>query len=433
MRRLLEDRVGRVLVVGEVSNLFRAASGHVYFTLKDEGGQIRAALFRSAARRVPFELEEGLEVVVDGDAGIYEARGELQLVVRALEPRGQGALQLALEQLRARLEAEGLFDDARKRALPAHPKTLGVVTSAAGAALRDVIHVSGRRFPGARLLLSPTRVQGDGAEHEIAAALDRLSARDDVDVVLLVRGGGSLEDLWAFNLEPVARAIARCAHPVVSGVGHETDFTIADWTADARAPTPSAAAALALPDRLALAERLEARWSRLLAGVDAGLERRRSRLAREGDALRSLAPSARLAAGRSRLKAAARTLGHLVRSESAWRRRRLDALHARLAPPDLAARRARAASAGRALSSGMARSAERARARLSAGAGRLDSLSPLAVLGRGYALVQRDEDDAIVRDPADVAVGERVRVRVARGELRAAVEAIRRLPEPGED
>jgi exodeoxyribonuclease VII large subunit len=243
LRELLEEEVGRVWVVGEISNLRRAPSGHCYFTLKDDQAQLRAALFRSAAVRLPFDPEDGLEVVVEAEVTVYAQRGDLQLIVRQMEPRGQGALQLAFEQLRARLEAEGLFDPARKRALPAWPRRVGVVTSPSGAAVRDVIQVSGRRMPGIALLIAPARVQGDGAEDEIAAALAALGRVPDVDVILLVRGGGSLEDLRPFNTERVARAIAAARVPVVAGVGHEADVSIADLAADARAPTPSAGSA----------------------------------------------------------------------------------------------------------------------------------------------------------------------------------------------
>ncbi len=384
LRHLLEDRVGRVWVLGEVSNLHRAASGHLYFTLKDEGAQIRAAFFRSAARRSPFELEEGIEVLVYADASLYVARGDLQLVVREIEPRGRGALQLAFEQLRRRLEAEGLFDAERKRPLPEFPVCLGVVTSPDGAALRDVISVARRRFPATRLLLSPTRVQGRGAEDEIARALDAVGIRSDVDAILLVRGGGSLEDLWSFNTEAVARAIERCPLPVVSGVGHEVDFTIADWVADARAATPSAAAALALPDRRALREQVRRDWRRLLAAASSQLERASVRLVREREALRALAPSARLVAQRTRL-----------------------------------------VSTSRAMARGIHAFEQRRRARLAGLAGRLDSLSPLAVLARGYALVHNARGE-IVRRAEQTSPGERVSIRVAEAELEARVESVTR-------
>ncbi len=381
LRHLLEDRVGRVWVVGEVSNLHRAASGHLYFTLKDDSAQIRAAFFRSAARRCPFELEDGLEVVAYADASIYQARGDLQLLVRQLEPRGLGALQLAFEQLRRRLEAEGLFDSERKRSLPAVPRCVGIVTSASGAALRDVISVSHRRFPASRLLLAPTRVQGSGAEDEIAAALDAIGARTEVEIVLLVRGGGSLEDLWCFNTETVARAIARCPHPIVSGVGHEVDFTIADWVADARAPTPSAAAALALPDRSALAAQLGRSWGRLVTAARVHLERAGLRFARERDALRALSPSARFASQRARLMAASRALVQGMRSIEA-----------------------------------------RSRAKAGTLAARLDSLSPLAVLARGYALVHNANGE-VVRRATQVRHGERISIQVAEAAIEARVES----------
>ncbi|MEE9608302.1 MAG: exodeoxyribonuclease VII large subunit [Myxococcota bacterium] len=387
LRALLEDRVGRVWVVGEVSNLHRASSGHLYFTLVDDGAQLRAALFRGTARRLAFEPEDGLEVLVYGDLTVYETRGDLQIIVRRCEPRGRGALQLAFEQLRRRLEAEGLFDPLRKRPLPPRPARLGVVTSPTGAALRDILEVSRRRSPSTPLCIAATRVQGLGAELEIAAALDVLGARGEVDTILLARGGGSLEDLQPFNTEVVARAIARAPVPVLSGVGHEVDVTIADLVADLRAPTPSAAAELALPDRAEVQALLARDWVRLRRATGAVLERLAARLARQGDALRVLAPSARLDAQRARLLAAARALE-------------------------------REASAR----------VERARARLLELAGRLDSLSPLGVLSRGYAIVRRGRDAAIVREAGQVTRGERLAIRVAEAELDASVERVRALP-----
>lgn len=383
---LLQDRVGRVWVQGEVSNLHRASSGHCYFTLKDDRGQIRAVLFRGSAQRMRFQLEEGIEVIVSADVGVYEARGDLQLIVKNVEPVGLGALQLAFEQLRRRLESEGLFDAERKRPLPEIPARVGVVTSATSAALRDVIDVSGRRFPGAALLISATRVQGEGAEHEIAAALDLLVAQGNVDVILVVRGGGSMEDLWAFNSEVVARAIARSTLPIISGVGHETDVTICDLVADLRAPTPSAAAELALPDREALEAGIRGQIQRLVKSTMDLIEAARVRHARERDALRMLTPTARLAARRASFVAAARALGRLGRN----------------LPVE-------------------------GRARLGAQVARLDSLSPLAVLGRGYALVRRRADDAIVRRAEDVAVGDSLALRLAEAELEATVEKVEKL------
>jgi exodeoxyribonuclease VII large subunit len=388
LKRLLAERVGRVWVVGELSDVHVARSGHVYFSLADDSRRVRCALFRSAARGLAFEPEDGLEVMVFGDVSLYEARGDLQIIARRLEPCGRGALQLAFEQLRSRLEAEGLFDPARKRPLPPLPGRIGVVTSPTGAAIHDILEVTGRRFPAVPILLAPTRVQGDGAENEIAAALDALAAHGDVDLILLVRGGGSIEDLRPFNSEALARAVARSPVPVLSGIGHEVDLTIADLVADARAPTPSAAAELAVPDAGAYGADLRAALRRLQRAVVAALERCAARLDRERQALRVLAPTARVAAQRVRFQALVRVLQRAARLRG-----------------------------------------DRARAALAEAGGRLDSLSPLAVLGRGYALVRRATDGAIVRSPADVAAGERLAIRVAEAELDATLDAVRTLPE----
>ena len=387
VRILVADVVGRVWVVGEISNLRRAASGHYYFTLKDDEAQLRAVLFRGDAGRLAFEPADGLEVLAFGEATVYEARGDLQLRVRELEPRGQGALRLAFEQLRARLEAEGLFDEARKRPLPRLPRCVGVVTSVHGAAVRDVIEVTGARWPTVPLLIADARVQGPGAELEIVEGLQLLAARPEVDVILLVRGGGSLEDLWCFNAETVARALSRCPVPVVSGVGHETDFTIADLVADARAPTPSAAAALVVPDRRAYSLQLERDRRRLRGSLLGRISAARARLERCAAALHRASPAARLAARRGRLTADAQRL------DAALRRR-----------------------------------LERDAARFALAAGRLDSLSPLAVLGRGYAIARRARDGRIVRAPGDIARGDALAVRVAGGEIDATVTATRAAP-----
>ncbi|MBK7950334.1 MAG: exodeoxyribonuclease VII large subunit [Deltaproteobacteria bacterium] len=384
---LFEHHVGRVLVMGEISNLHLARSGHAYFTLKDADGQIRAALFRGSATRLRFALEEGLEVVVEAEVSIYATRGDLQLIVRGVEPRGVGALQLAFEQLRRRLEAEGLFDPASKRAIPVHPRRIGVVTSPSGAALRDVLEVTAQRFPGIPILISPCLVQGDAAPGEIVAALARIARFEDVDVVLLVRGGGSLEDLQAFNSEVVARALRTSRIPVIAGVGHETDVTIADLVADARAATPSAAAMLATPDRAALARVVERDRRRLLGLVAGRIERARGRLAHDLEALSARSPSARVERARSREA------------------------------------RARAA-----IETAILRQLERSRRRFVEGAARLDALSPLGVLARGYALVRRARDGRIVRSALDVAPAERLDIRLAEGRLVARVEASDRDP-----
>ena len=384
VRRLLEDRVGRIWIVGEVRGVSRPRSGHVYFTLADDVGQLRAALFRGDARRVAFEPEDGLEVLAYGDLTVYESRGDLQLIVRQLEPRGVGALQVAFEQLRRRLETEGLFDAERKQEPPSLPERIGVVTSPTGAALRDVLEVTGRRLPSVPILLAPTRVQGPGAEHEVAAALEALDRHGNVSVILLVRGGGSLEDLRAFNSEEVARAVAACSVPLISGVGHEVDVTIADLAADLRAPTPSAAAELALPERRALAGELLRVFGVLTAAVRDRLARAASRLSLAEDAVRARSPEARLGLQQEQLGSAARAL--------------------------LAATRERAL---------------HDRQRFGEAAARLEALSPLAVLGRGYGLVRRARDGGIVREAGDVQAGELLEIRVARAHIEASVRSVR--------
>ena len=383
LKELLADEFGRVWVVGEISNCHRARSGHSYFTLKDDGAQIRAALFRGVAQRLLFDPEDGLEVLVFGDLTLYPSRGDLQIVVRSLEPRGQGALQLAFEQLRARLEGEGLFAPELKRPLPEFPRRVGVVTSPTGAAIRDVIQVTGQCFRSIPLLVAPTRVQGEGAEEEIAAALELVAGRG-VDVILLVRGGGSLEDLFAFNSERVARAVRACPVPVVSGVGHEVDVTICDLVADARAPTPSAAAALALPDRQVQETRLDRDRRRLRAAALGAVDRAARRLGRSRESLRAHAPSARLMAHRVRWEAAVGALRRGVGANLAGSSARLKAVSARL-----------------------------------------DALSPLAVLSRGYAIVYREPEGVIVRRAREVRPGDGLRLRVAEGEIEATVDAAR--------
>lgn len=383
LKGLLAQRVGRVYVVGEISNLHSASSGHAYFTLKDDEGQMRAALFRGNAGRLRFELEEGLEVVADSEVSIYAARGDLQLIVRGLEPRGVGALQLAFDQLRRRLDAAGFFAEERKRELPTYPRRIGVVTSPTSAAVRDVLKVAGRRFPATPILIAPTLVQGDEAPEQVAAAIERLAQVEDVDVILVVRGGGSIEDLWAFNTEVVARAIFNCPVPVIAGVGHETDLTIADLVADVRAPTPSAAAMVALPDRDALS-RLVARDTRRLVSAMQGR-------------------TAGLAARIDRLRAV---------------------LHARSPQARVAMARTREAKARAAAETAIRRRVERAGRRLAASAAGLDALSPLAVLGRGYALARRSADGRILRDARDVQIGETLELQLAAGRIEAEVTRI---------
>ena len=432
LRAVLEERFPAVWVEGEISNFKIYTSGHAYFTLKDENAQLKCVLFRNRARRIRFEPGDGLHVLAFGSVEVYAQRGEYQLVVELLEPRGLGALQLAFEQLKERLQREGLFDPARKRPLPRFPRKIGIVTSPTGAALRDMLRVIGRRFGELHIVIAPAKVQGDGAAQEVAQAVRELHAVGDIDVIIIGRGGGSLEDLWAFNDEMLARTIAASKIPIVSAVGHEVDFTIADFVADLRAPTPSVAAELVVREKQAVADNVSDLGRRLVGAMERHLGRERKRLAvirrrrvltdaqrplrdleRRVDIAsarlrRAIATTVRQAAHRVELAArglraqspVARTLGD---------RRRLTELSARL---DRA----------------VARQLDRARHRLGGNVGRLHSLSPLAVLARGYSLTRRPSGE-IVRSVRQVGVGDEVDVLLSEGTLACRVSATKERDE----
>lgn len=382
LRISLETEYAEVWVAGEISN-FRAPgrAGHFYFCLKDQRGQIAAVMFRSAQRYLPFAPHDGLEVIAHGRISLYEARGDLQLYVDALEPRGLGAVQLALEQLKQRLAAEGVFDAARKRPLPVWPRAVGVVTAVSGAAIHDIVTSLRGRMPQVRIIVRPVRVQGQHAGADIVAALADLATVPEVDVVIVGRGGGSLEDLWAFNEERVARAIAAAPVPVVSAVGHEIDVTLADLAADCRAATPTAAAALVVPDCGELQDRLRLRGGALVVALRAQLRHKRERTA---------------------------ALARHVRNP----RHHLDAQRRRAGELGERARRALEAAL------------RVARTRLAGDAERLHALSPLAVLERGYAIARRD-DGAVVRSSAEVGVGESLELTFRSGGARVRVESRR--------
>ncbi len=433
IKGLLEEEFPIVLVEGELSNVKGAASGHWYFNLKDSAAQVRCVMFRSAAASLRFRLEDGLQVVLRGRLSVYEQRGEYQIQVLLVEPQGTGALQLAFEQLKRKLEAEGLFALARKRPLPYLPRGIGIVTSPRGAAIRDMLHVLERRFAGMRVLIYPTPVQGAQAAGEIAAgiaALNRLAAAQKLDVLIVGRGGGSVEDLWAFNEEVVARAIAASALPVISAVGHETDFTIADFVADVRAPTPSAAAEIAVPNRLDLLAAVEDLRAGLFGGLRRALDLRRERW---------LALRARLTSPDALIRQHAQRLDDLwERVRAAGRARAVRAgerlLTARekllMLRPDRfhALHRRHLGEQERRLGPALLRHLAGLRERLAALAGLLESLSPLAVLRRGYGAVRR-ADGRPVRGVADVRRGDALSVRLADGALDAQVQDVRPLPE----
>ena len=421
-QEILEETFPSIWVEGEISNLRRYPSGHTYFTLKDEGAQIAAVLFRGASQSLPFRPEDGLKVLARGRISLYEARGTFQIIVDALEPAGLGALQLAFEQLKARLLAEGLFDAARKRSLPLLPRRIGIVASPASAALRDVLKVLSRRFANLEVVLAPSRVQGEGASLEIVEAIRLLNRLGGVDVLILARGGGSLEDLWPFNEERVARAIAASGVPVVSAVGHEVDVTIADLVADLRAPTPSAAAEMVVRSKEEMVERIASLRSRLVAAM-------RLLVAAAGDALEEAGSARARQAVRDRLDDLTGRLGTHVQRTTTEARHRLAILRERMTPGRLAARlllrRSAADGLERRLQSASAARQQRARDQCAAYAERLQALSPLAVLGRGYAICRLQDTGAILKDSAAVRAGDAVSVLLHRGSLGCAVTEVR--------
>ncbi len=360
IKEVLASQFDEVAIEGEVSNVARPKSGHVYFTLKDDTASIRSVIWRSEARRLTFDLIDGLAVRVLGCVTVYEPRGEYQLVVRQIEPEGVGALELAFRERFARLAAEGLFEAGRKRRLPEYPRRIAIVSSPTGAAVRDVLQVTGRRWPLADVLIAPTRVQGEGADGEVVAAMAMANRVADVDVLIVARGGGSLEDLWTFNEESVVRAIAASRVPVVSAIGHEIDVTLADLVADRRALTPSEAGEIVVPDVREVAQHLDHLADRLRSAGRSHLVDARARLDRLSD----------------RARQALRQLAH-------DRRVRL--------------------------------------ARLAAG---LEAMSPLAVLARGYSLTLRDDDRSLIRSADELRVGDRMLTRLAHGRIASRVESI---------
>ncbi len=379
IKDLLEGTFPDVWVVGEISNLTAPQSGHIYFTLKDEQTQVRAVLFRSSQRHLKFTLQHGMSVICRGRVSLYEPRGEYQVIVEYIEPKGVGALQKAYEELKARLEREGLFDLERKRPLPVLPRRIGVVTSPTGAAIRDILRVIRRRHPRVEILIYPVPVQGPEAAPAIAQAIAYFNRERNVDVMIVGRGGGSLEDLWAFNEEVVARAIFSSGIPVISAVGHETDFTIADFVADLRAPTPSAAAEMVVESE-----------EHLRAAVH-GL-RSRLGLALRGD----------LDQARSRLEHAVRLLGD-PRKRTQEYGQRIDELQGRLAY-------------------GLRNVLRHGRAHLGSMTAALDHLNPLAILSRGYSVTRREPAGTIIRDAGTVRPGDKIRTQVFKGVILSRVE-----------
>jgi len=391
--RLTSDpRLAGVAVLGEISNFKHHSSGHMYFTLKDEHSRLRCVMFRRENMRLRFRPADGQAVIAKGDVSVYEAAGDYQLYVREMVPAGHGELALAFEQLKQKLAAEGLFDEERKRPLPVLPRRIGVVTSPEGAALRDIISVTRRRFPNMPILLAPAVVQGEEGPDSVVRAIRLMNEHGGVDVLIVGRGGGSLEDLWTFNDERVARAIAASRIPVISAVGHETDFTIADFVADKRAPTPSAAAEMAVPDKRALLAHIQGQYERLQSGVRRRIEQGRARLRLLESRPVLARPGELLLEYRQRVDDAEERAGRAAR--------------------DMLDQRERA---------------------LAAAAGKLDALSPVATLARGYAVARRADTGQVVRRGGQVAAGDELLIRVVDAELTASVKAVAPAPELAAD
>ena len=395
----LETKFRDIWVQGEISNFVTPASGHQYFTLKDKEAQMKAVCFRSQNRLLKFHPEDGMNVIARGTVSVYPPRGEFQLIVETLEPVGPGALQLAFEQLKARLESEGLFDQKHKKNLPLLPSKIGVVTSPTGAAIQDILRVLWRRNDRLNILIFPARVQGTGASAEIIQGIEYLNTRADVDTIILARGGGSLEDLWAFNDEDLARAVFASRIPVISAVGHEIDFTIADFVADLRAPTPSAAAEIVSGAREELVKGLESLAQRSAQAIRIGLKDRRERL-------RKLATSRAFVDAESRLR---------------FYLQRLDELQSRLTktlPSMFRANRQKLSQQKQLLERQVQFYLQMKKHVIATRSAQLQAYSPLSVLERGYAIVTT-EDQEIVRDPNQVKEGDWMNIRVERGPFRA--------------
>ncbi len=423
IRQILEKEYPSVWVQGEISNLRSAPSGHQYFTLKDDTSQIRCVMFRLQSRFLKFKLEDGLRVIAWGRLSVYGARGEYQLILDTMEPAGLGSLMLAFEQLRNRLAEEGLFDPDQRKTIPPLPRRIGIVTSPTGAAVQDMIRIIRRRLPGTHILISPASVQGDRAPEEIVTALERLLDAGDVDVVILGRGGGSIEDLWAFNDERVVRAVASCALPVVSAVGHETDFTLTDFAADLRASTPSAAAEMVVPDKRSLQDAILHLAGMLRNCMQSAVDQRRAvfreMLSRLQDPRRDIQDR------RMKIDDLALRLMRVIRRKVGELQDVTRSLAERLRPEHLRRtlfdRKEIAQELSMRLERGQRSLVREKRAAMENLAGRLDALSPLAVLSRGYSITFRPKTCEVVTDARTVAAGDDLEVRLWKGELQCRV------------
>jgi exodeoxyribonuclease VII large subunit len=431
LRGFLDREFGDFWISGEISGCKLSSAGHYYFILKDTKAQIRCACFRGSARYLRFKPQDGVAVLARGRADLYSERGDLQFIVEALEPQGHGALQIAFEQLKKKLAAEGLFDTARKRALPQFPQRVGIVTSPSGAVIQDMVNVLSRRFPGVHIRLYPVLVQGEGSMDAICRGIDYFSDSSWAQVVIIARGGGSLEDLWAFNEEVVARAIARCSVPVISAVGHETDFTIADFVADLRAPTPSAAAELVVCTRQQLLDQIESCRTKMEQAIHFRIAQSGRRLYQQG--IDRAVANLQRAVGRraQQVDELDYRVRELFRASQSARNLKLADLEKRLRKQDVQLRFARARhrleQARQSLEQCMRLQLTRAAGALTPLNAHLTQLSPLKILERGYSIVE-NASGTVVKSPADAPVGSAVEIRLAQGRIAATVNASETIP-----
>ncbi|MET0106556.1 MAG: exodeoxyribonuclease VII large subunit [Sedimenticola sp.] len=428
VRAVLEGSFPLLWVEGEISNLARPASGHIYFSLKDPHAQVRCAMFRMKRQRLRFEPENGLQVLIRARVGLYEGRGEFQLVVEHMEPSGEGALRQAFEQLKQKLAAEGLFDTEQKREIPAFPRRIGIITSPSGAAVRDVLTVLKRRQPAIEPIIYPVPVQGDEAPARIAEMIRIADRRAECDTLILTRGGGSLEDLMAFNDEQVARAIHAAETPIISAVGHEIDFTIADFVADHRAPTPSAAAELASPDQLEMTNRVNLLSRRLLYRFQQRISQGGHKLESVEKRLQLMHPGQRLIQRQQRMDELEQRMKRGLDNRIRRQQHRLEALTARLQGHTPAHRLGRTAQRTEQLSRRLqlainARQQRNAQ-QFSTLVARLDTLSPLATLQRGYSITRTHPEQSVILDASTLSGGERIETLLAKGRVISVVEKV---------
>lgn len=426
VRSVLEGSFPPLWVMGEISNLAQPASGHIYFSLKDEHSQVRCAMFRNRNRSLKFNPENGMLILAHATVSLYEDRGEYQLIIDQLEPAGDGALQLAFEQLKQRLLEEGLFDHEHKQPVPTTPDTIGVITSPSGAAIRDILSVLQRRFPLTKVIIYPTAVQGEEAEGQIIHMLDIAQSRKECDVLILARGGGSLEDLWVFNKESIARAIYHCTIPIVSGIGHEIDFTIADFVADQRAATPSAAAELVSPDQTQLKNQLELHQAKLLQYITTQIKQNRQYVSQLGKLLPH--PSVQLQTLNQRLDNFQQRLVHACNNTINTKKTSLYDLKTILNQHNpvisLKLHGERCNHNLNRLKQSMFYKIQQLKADLSSITRTLDAVSPLASLNRGYSIVSKLESNEVILDSRQLKTGDKIHARFSRGQVEGKVTKI---------